>query len=72
MTDHKIISTKTKRKKRRDIETLLTIAFAAAMISFGILLLFAVLMGQNIHGWNNTAAIGAFFGMTGVIREFWC
>lgn len=67
MTDNKTISTKTKRKNRREIETLLIIALAACMISFSILLLFAVLMGQSIHSWNNMAAVGAFFGVTGVI-----
>lgn len=70
MTDNKTISTKTKRRNRRELETILTMALVACMISISILLLFAVMVGQNIHSWNHVAAIGAFLMMAGVIWGF--
>lgn len=70
MTDNKIISTKTKRRNRREIELLLIMALIACMISVSIQLLFAVLLGQNVHNWNNTAALGTFLMMAGVVWGF--
>lgn len=42
-------------------------ALAAGMIALSILLLLAVLLGQDIREWNGRIVVGAFFFMGGII-----
>lgn len=68
--DNKIIRTKTGKRNRRELESMLLCAVLACMLSLSILLLFAVMLGQNIKSWNSTAAVGIYCVISGIIWGF--
>lgn len=71
MRDHTIVyrmaGRKADRNDRRGRGLPVIAALAACVIAFSILLLLAAVLGQDIREWNDTAVIGAFFFMSGII-----
>lgn len=55
------------KKKYQEFETMLTAAVVSLGVSFGMILLIAVLLEENIKTWDGTIATIIYFVMAGII-----
>ena len=56
--------------KRKDLEVMIIAACIALMIAFSIILLTAVVLGQDISDWNESVVVSIYFILTGLIWGF--